>query len=133
MRKQIDLSQYSNQHYLIKMIDKSFKLWTKILKWKVVLYWPHWWTGKKRFPKLGVESFVKNGVRPALIPLLITYFQGQKMKVKWHGVMSKTRKLKGGGPQGSTFGIWEYLRQSNDNANCVNESDRLSFWTTCHF
>ena len=55
------------------------------------------------------------------------------MKVKWHGVMSKTRKLKGGGPQGSTFGIWEYLRQSNDNANCVNESDRLSFWTTCHF
>ena len=82
MRKQIDLSQYSNQHYLIKMIDKSFKLWTNILKWKVVLYWPHWWTGKKRFPKLGVESFVKNGVKTALIPLLISNFQERKIKFR---------------------------------------------------
>ena len=54
----------------------------------------------RQCPKLGLESFVKNGVRPALIPLLISYFQGRKMKVKWHGVLSKTRELKGGGPQG---------------------------------
>ena len=81
----------------------------------------------RQCPKLGVESFIKNDVRPSLIPLLINYFQGRHMKVKWHGVLSAIRELKGGGPQGSTFGIWEYLSQSNDNANNISESDRAKF------
>ena len=49
------------------------------------------------------------------------------MKVKWHGKLSSERKLKGGGPQGSSFGLWEYLSQSNDNADCVEEQDRFKF------
>ena len=81
----------------------------------------------RQCPKLGIESFIKNGVRPALIPTLISYFQGRKMKVKWHGQMSTTRELKGGGPQGSSFGIWEYLSQSNDNADSVEVEDRFKF------
>ena len=81
----------------------------------------------RQCPKLGVESFIKNGVRPSLIPLLISYFQGRKMQVKWHGVKSKVKDLNGGGPQGATFGIWEYLSQSNDNADCISESDKFKF------
>jgi hypothetical protein len=50
-----------------------------------------------------------------------------KVKVKWHNELSDARELKGGGPQWSTFGIWEYLSQSNDNANCVEESERFKF------
>ena len=49
------------------------------------------------------------------------------MRVKWHGVVSDVRELNGGGPQGGTFGIWEYLSQSNDNADCISESDRFKF------
>ena len=49
------------------------------------------------------------------------------MKVKWHGKLSSERKLKGGGTQGSSFGLWEYLSQSNDNADCVEEQDRFKF------
>ena len=49
------------------------------------------------------------------------------MKVKWHGKTSSTRKLNGGGPQGATFGIWEYLAQSNHNADCVKEDYRFKF------
>ena len=49
------------------------------------------------------------------------------MKVKWHKKFSSTKELKGGGPQGGTLGIWEYLSQSNDNANCVKESERFKF------
>ena len=41
--------------------------------------------------------------------------------------MSKERNLKGGGPQGSTIGILEYLSQSNDNADSVPVSDRFKF------
>ena len=49
------------------------------------------------------------------------------MKLKWHGEMSQVKELKGGGPQGSTFGIWEYLSKSNDNAQCISEDKRLKF------
>ena len=49
------------------------------------------------------------------------------MQVKWHGKLSSVKELKGGGPQGSTFGIWEYLSQSNDNVNCISESERFKF------
>ena len=36
-------------------------------------------------------------------------------------------KINGVGPQGSTIGLWEYLSQSNDNANSINESERFKF------
>ena len=52
-------------------------------------------------PTLGVQSFVRNGVRNSLIPLLINYFQERRMVVKWHGQEPSLRKLNGGGPQGA--------------------------------
>ena len=75
-------------------------------------------------PKLGIESFIENGVRPSLIPPLINYFQGRSMFVKWHGIKSTSRDLNGGGPQGGTLGILEYQSQSNTNANCVEKDKR---------
>ena len=137
MKVNIDPAQFANQqglsiqHYLVKMIDRihmaldnnskseSCAVLATLIDWKQAF--------PRQCPKLGVQSFIKNGVRPSLIPILINYFQGRKMKVKWHGEMSEIRQLPGGGPQGSTFGIWEYLSQSNDNANCVSESERFKF------
>ena len=49
------------------------------------------------------------------------------MRVKWHGEMSGSRNLPGGGAMGATLGIWEYLSQSNSNANCVPVEDRFKF------
>ena len=49
------------------------------------------------------------------------------MSVKWHGCRSVPRVIKGGGPQGATLGILEYLAQSNDNSNCVDVQDRFKF------
>ena len=117
MKLKMDPSQYANQkglsinHYLFKFIDRimealdtgeSCAVLATLVDWKQAF--------PRQCPKLGVESFIKNGVRPALIPLLINYFQGRKMKVKWHGKYSSERDLNG--PQGSTFGIWEYLSHS---------------------
>ena len=70
-------------------------------------------------PKLGVQCFNKNGVKPTLIPVLISYFQERKMSVKWHGLTYATHDLPGGGPQGCTFGLLEYKSISNYNANHV--------------
>ena len=137
MKKKLDPSQYANQkglsiqHYLVKIIDRilesvdknskreSCAVLATLVDWKQAF--------PRQCPKLGIESFIENGVRPSLIPMLINYFQGRQMKVKWGGELSSARDLNGGGPQGSIFGIWEYLSRSNDNANCLDESERFKF------
>ena len=80
---------------------------------------------------LGVKSFMKNGVRPALIPLLISYFEDQQMKVKWHGKISKSRNLPGSGAMGANLGNWEFLSQTNDNADSIPVNDRFKFMDDC--
>jgi hypothetical protein len=121
----------SIQHYLVKFIDRVLQTIDSDSKSEAVAVLATLVDWKQAFPrqcpKLGVESYLKNGVRPALIPLLINYFQGRKIKVKWHGELSSERELKGGGPQGSTFGIWEYLSQSNDNADCISEINEKAY------
>ena len=49
------------------------------------------------------------------------------MKVKWNGSLSTSRKINGGGPQGATIGILEYLSQSNDSADFFNPQDSYKF------
>ena len=111
----LDKAQYANQrgvsleHYLIKMInqiltdtgskskDEVNAVLAVMVDWKEAF--------PRQDPKLGIESFIKCGVRGPLIPLLVNYLQDRSMKVKWKGVFSESRNLIGGGPQGSIFGI----------------------------
>ena len=62
-----------------------------------------------------------------MIPVLVSCFQNRRMTVKWHGCTSVPRTLNGGGPQGATIGLLEYLSQSNHSADCVEEQDRYKF------
>ena len=78
-------------------------------------------------PTLGIESFLKNGVRPALIPMLINYFQGRKGYVKWKNIYSEVKDIYGGGPQGGILGILEYLSQSNDNVDMIDPEEKFKF------
>ena len=50
------------------------------------------------------------------------------MSVKWRDVISVTKRLKGGGPQGSTKGVLSYMSQSNNNTDCVPEDDRYKYF-----
>ena len=137
MAKSLDPAQYANQkglslqHYLIKMINMILSDTDNSSKGEVNAVLATLYDWKEAFPrqcpKLGVEAFMQCGVRSSLIPLIINYLQGRTMKVKWHGRLSTTRELNGGGPQGATFGIWEYLAQSNSNADCVNPERRFKF------
>ena len=77
----------------------------------------------RQCPKLGVDAFMANGVRPALIPVLVSYFQDRQMSVKWHGCRSVPKSINGGGPQGATLGILEYLAESNNSLDCVDVQD----------
>ena len=49
------------------------------------------------------------------------------MSVKWHGQLSARRKVKGGGAQGATLGLLEYLSQSNNCSDIVNVKERFRF------
>ena len=137
MQEKMDPSQFGNQkgisiqHYLIKMVHRilsvldnnskkeTFAVIANLIDWNNAF--------PRQCPKLGIESFIKNGVRPALIPVLINYFQDREISVKWHGQQSVPRRVKGGGPQGATLGILEYLSQSNDCADLVRLEDRFRF------
>ena len=63
----------------------------------------------------GIDSFIRNGVRPSLIPILINFFQGREILVKWKGVISTPKRVAGGGAQGISAGINEYISQTNGN------------------
>ena len=137
MKEKLDPSQYANQkgigiqHYLINMLNRIFKALDSGSKGEVKAVIATFVDWKQAFPrqcpKLGISAFIACGVRPALIPLLINYFQNRRMRVKWKGIYSRIRKLNGGGPQGALFGILEYLGLSNDNADMVSTEDRFKF------
>ena len=129
MKGQMDKSQFGNckkvsvQHYLMKMIHTilqsldnnkqgdTFAVVAALIDWKQAF--------PRQCPTLGVQSWILNGVRPALIPLLTDFFKERVMSVRWHNKTSTERTLSGSGPQGSTLGLLEYLSQSNDNTEDI--------------
>ena len=137
MKPNVDPAQYGNQkgisiqHYLIDMIHRiltaldnnsrgeTFAVIANLIDWNNAF--------PRQCPKLGIEAFMRNGVRSSLIPVLVNYFQDREMSVKWHGCQSAPRKVAGGGPQGATIGLLEYLAQSNNSADIVSESERFKF------
>ena len=120
-----DPSQYGNekgistQHYLIKMVDRvltcldennskeAYAVVAQLIDWNQAF--------DRQCPKLGINSFIRNGVRKSIIPVLINYFQNRQMRVKWHGLYSTVRSLPGGGPQGCYLGQLKYGSQSDPN------------------
>ena len=43
------------------------------------------------------------------------------------GASLRPKKINGGGPQGATIGILEYLSQSNNNADWIEDNDKFKF------
>ena len=81
----------------------------------------------RQCPTLGVQSFINNGVRPSLIPLIMSYFEDRQMYVQWHGKESSMRQMPAGGPKGGTVRICSYLSQNNNNADCFKQNLRFMF------
>ena len=81
----------------------------------------------RQCPKLGIQSFQRNGVRNTLLPLLVSYFQERYQSVKWRGFNTSPKLINVGGPQGATLGILEYLSQTSNSAECVDPEDRFKF------
>ena len=87
MKEKIDPTQYVNQqktsiyHYLLKMINRIVTSMDKNFKKRKICSACHFLDWKSAYSKqdytLGKWSFIENGVRPALILLLMNYFQSE--------------------------------------------------------
>ena len=137
MQQTRDKSQFGNQkkigiqHYLVNMLHKilaSLDQTTQNKSIAVLLQMVDWSQAFDRMShKTGIQSFVKNGVRLSLMPILMSFFQNREMVVKWKGLVSSLRPLPGGGPQGGTLGIEEYLSQNNDNVDFLENDEKFKF------
>ena len=134
VQPKIDRSQFGNQkgssteHLLVCLMDQVLGLLDKNKGAAVIASMVDWASAfDRQDPTLAIEKFLSIGVRPSLIPILVSYLSGRKMKVRFNGTYSTNHSLPGGGAQGTLLGVLQYLIQSNDNANCVEESMRYKF------
>ena len=137
MEPNIDKAQYGNveglstQHYLVKMLhqvllnldsskpSESSAVLMSMIDWSQAF--------DRQSHILGIQSFIDNGVRPSLIPILISFFQERCMRVKWNGGLSSERSLPGGGPQGGIMGTLEYNTQTNGNTNYISTENKYKY------
>ena len=63
-------------HKILTAVDNNSR-WSTFAVVANLINWDN--TFPRQWAKLGVESFIENGVRPALIPVLINYFQVRQM------------------------------------------------------
>ena len=121
----IDQSQYGNrkgtstEHLMVNLMDKLLKLLDNNNSCSAVIAAMIDWASAfdRQDPTLAIQKFIKMGVRPALIPVLVSYLTDRKMQVRFNNKCSSTYSLPGGGPQGTLIGLIEYLVQSNDNCD----------------
>ena len=132
-----DKAQYGNteglsvQHYLVKLIHQvliGLDTNKKSESYAVIMSMIDWAQAFDRQSHvLGLQSFIDNGVRPSLIPILLSFFQDRRMRVKWKGGLSSEKFLPGGGPQGGLLGTLEYTSQSDGNTNFLTEKEKYKF------
>ena len=133
--EKIDIGQFGGQsgtgteHMLVCLVNRVLWLLDRYPDKSAVIAASIDWAAAfdRQDPTLAIKKFIELGVRPSLIPLLISYLTDRKMKVKFNDAESRTLSLVGGGPQGSLIGQIMYLVQSNDNAECVGPDDRFKY------
>ena len=131
----LDIGQFGGQtglgteHMIVCFIDRILHLLDTHPHKSAVIATSLDWSAAfdRQDPTLAILKFLKLGVRPSLIPVLISYLTDRKMQVKFNGEVSSILTLIGGGPQGTLVGGLEYLVQSNDNADSVEPDDRYKF------
>ena len=92
MKSTFDKSQFGNQkgtgvqHYLLKLIHKILSALDNNSKGEILAVIANLYDWSQAFdlqcPKLGLKSFIRNGVRHSLLPILKNYFQNRRMVVK---------------------------------------------------
>ena len=78
-------------------------------------------------PTKTTAKLISLGLRPTIVPLIISYMTGRQMSVKFNQSESSIIELCGGFPQGSLIGQDCYLGASHDAADHVEQEDRFRY------
>ena len=133
--RNIDIGQFGGQkgmgteHLIVCLVDRVLQLLDSNQDRSAVIASCVDWSAAfdRQDPTMAIKNFLNIGVRPSLIPVLVSYLKDRKMKVKFNGQESQEHSLNGGGPQGTLLGGIEYLVNSNDNADSVEPEDRFKY------
>ena len=131
----IDPAQFGNQpgtgtdHMMVAMLDRIILMLDESDGHAAVITALIDWSSAfdRQDPTIAIQKFYNMGVRSSLIPILVSYLQGRKMTVKFGSSVSSVYDLPGGGPQGSLLGGIEYMVNSNDNADFVEDEDKFKY------
>ena len=131
----VDIGQFGGQrgtgtdHMIVCLVNRVLQLLDTHRDQSAVIAATIDWAAAfdRQDPTLAIKSFIEIGVRPALIPILISYIDDRKMQVRFNGELSDILSLIGGGPQGTLIGQIMYLVQTNSNADCVDKADRFKY------
>ena len=78
-------------------------------------------------PTKNATKFIKMGLWPLLILILIDFMSSRKMQVQFNGKLSKMWDLVGGSPLGSLVGQDCYIVSSNNNTEDMDEEDLFKY------
>ena len=126
------------EHLIVSFIDRVLKMLESCRgKTAVIAASVDWASAFDRIDPLSLSKrFIKIGIRPAIIPILISYISDRKMKVKFNNILSSEKELVGGSPQGTLLGGLNYIIASFDcdanEAGC-DEDDQILQLTSYSF
>ena len=134
IRKKIDINQFAGrkgsgpEHMLVLMIDRILCLLDRPGMKAVIKASVDWASAFSRTdPTETIKKFLKLGVRPSIVNVLIDFLDNRQMTVKYNTGESSLFKLIGGGPQGSWTEQECFIAASNDNADFVTQEDRYKY------
>ena len=115
---------------ILSVTDKNSRAHIKEVNWNFV----DWRQSFSRQSHIhGIKSFIVNGVRPSLIPVLIDYCRSRSMKVKLHGNTSKSRNMPGSGAIRSTTMLIAFQKKTAANFSTNWLSLKLWIWSISLF
>ena len=130
----LNLSQYGGkkgvgtEHMIVNLVDRILKLLDGPESTAVIKTCADWSDAFSRVdPTKAISKFIMLGVRSSLIPVLIDFLTGRKMKCKMNGKWSKIKNLIGGGPQGSIVGQQTYLVSSEECPQDIQTDDAYKY------
>ena len=133
-----DPKQYGNQrglsinHYLINMLNKILtgldRNSASEKNAAILMMIDYAQAYEMQSHTLGVRSFISNGVRNSLVPVLVNFFSDRKIIVKWNGEHSFPRSVAAGSLQGiNAGGILEFLSHTAHNLSFLDNDSAWKF------
>ena len=111
------------EHLIITFTDRVLKMLDSTRERAAVIAAAVDWTAAfdRVDPTILTQKSIKIGIRPSIIPILISYLSDRQMKVKFNNALSTSKSLVGRCPQGMMLGSFSYIVASCDNCNTNSE------------